>query len=900
MLPIIKRSTFLVLIAACFAIGAKKTDYTAVRLKTPLKIDGILDEERYQGKSIDHFIQNEPLNGEPPSQKTEVWISYTETDLYISARMHDTEAELIRDPQNRRDQLNNTDEFQTAIDSYHDRRSGFFFIVTPSGSYQDGTIYNDSFFDDSWDGVWYRGTSRDENGWNVELRIPFSQLNFEYREEQIMAISFGRFIERNKEHDIDVHIPRGETGIVSRFTDLRGIRNIKPPRKIEVMPYTTGGYSLLPELDDHPLYKGKNTRTGLGADLKIGLGNNLTLSGTINPDFGQVEVDPSVINLSASETYYSEKRPFFIEGANIFSFGRGGPSNRMSFMYMQPNLFYSRRIGAPPRGILTMPEHLADKLSGQSYDIYEKSPGETSILGAGKLTGKLNNTWSTGVFAALTAEEPGEARAYSLERRILGKWREPVEPGAGYYMARTLGEFEKGLRGLGFMGTLVQRNLDTDKLDSLFTRRALTGGVDGWYFLNDEKSWVLSGFMTLSRVEGSPDRLVTLQTNSLRYYQRPDAGHLSVDSTLTEMTGYSGRVMLTKESGDIIFNASTAFASPGFEPNDMGLLFTTDRINNQLIIGYSWNEPNRYFNYGNLIFAKATNHNFSGQKINSMNFLTGFFRFHNEWRTYFIGGAGPRTLSDQTLRGGPMVISPFGWFSDFSIMTDARKKTQFRFSVGGGGSELGARNYSLETEIEIQLGTRLKLEMEPNFSKSTSISQYVTVFDDSQRTEMYGRRYIVSHLDQERLSMEFRADLALTPDLSIQSYIQPFFAVGHYSRFKEFEKPETYSFIEYEEGQNLYAISYNETSGSYLLQPDGPGTRTFYLSNPDFNVKSLVGNFVLRWEFKPGSTLYIVWTRNHENYDHPGDLSLTRDARVLLKSRPENHFAIKLTYWFGQ
>lgn len=876
-------------------LGNQK-DYLAVKLNEPIKLDGILDEPRYKTESITNFVQIEPYNGKPASQKTEVWISYTETDLYISARLHDTDPHLIRAPKNRRDQMSNSDEFQVAIDSYHDRRTGFFFVVNPSGSYQDGTVFNDNNFSDSWDGVWSRAVTIDDMGWSAELKIPFSQLRFEHSEEQIMSIGFGRFIDRKKEHSLDIYIPAGETGLVSRWNDLRGIVDIRPPRKVEVSPYISSGYNIMPSLDDNPMYNGKDSRLGVGADFKIGLGNNLTLSGTINPDFGQVEVDPSTINLSANETYYSERRPFFIEGANIFRFGSNGPSSQMNFMYMRPELFYSRRIGAPPAGYLTIPTDFEEP--GNS--VYNKVSSENTIIGAGKITGKINDAWSVGAFSAVTAKETGEGEVYDSLGSLIGRWDEPVSPLSGYYIGRALGEFNDGKQGLGFIGTAVQRNVNEGSLSSVYNESAYAGGIDGWWFLNNERKWVISGFYAATNVNGTKDRILNMQKNSLRYYQRPDATHLEVDTTLTSLSGSTGRLALTKDSGDLIFNTAITFTTPGFEPNDLGMYFKTDRIHTQAVLGYEWNKPTKYFNYGNIIFAKAARYNYDNDKISSMNFLTGFIKFHNNWRVNMFSGAGPRTLSDEALRGGPMVISPFGWFYDMSIMSDNRKNINYRLSFGTGGSEKGGSNESISTEVEMRVGTTLKLEVEPRLSRSTSVSQYVTVFDDPDQIEMYGGRYIVSHLEQKRFSVEMRADFSLSPDLSIQGFIQPFFAVGHYSRFKEFTSPRTYSFHEYKENQNEYLLVYDNIEDSYTLLPDGNSGKSFSFGNPDFNYKSMIGNFVLRWEFKPGSTLFLVWTRNYVNYDYPGNLNISRDFESLMKTSSENHFAMKITYWFGQ
>ena len=328
----------------------KQREIFALRLDEPLRIDGLLTEPIYQTPPNQTFIQLEPDNGVPASEATDVWVAYDDAALYVSARLWDSQPDSIVVRMGRRDANFNSDLFQVIIDAYNDKRSGFFFMINPSGAIQDGTFSNDSWSDGSWDGVWDGKTTIDEYGWTAEIRIPYSQLRFNQQDEYTWGIHLGRMIQRKNEQDLFTYIERGESGVISHAATLKGIRDIQPPKRREFTPYITSGYSSLPSTKDNPFLNGKDTNFGIGTDIKLGIGSNLTVDATINPDFGQVEVDPSVINLSAYETYYQEKRPFFIEGADIFSFGRGGPTNRWGFNFSEPSFFYSRRIGQPPRG----------------------------------------------------------------------------------------------------------------------------------------------------------------------------------------------------------------------------------------------------------------------------------------------------------------------------------------------------------------------------------------------------------------------------------------------------------------------------------------------------------------------------------------------------------------------
>ncbi|MFQ6611707.1 MAG: DUF5916 domain-containing protein [Fidelibacterota bacterium] len=851
-------------------------EIVAQRLAVPLKIDGKLNEALYSTPPNQQFIQDEPDNGEPVTEKTDVWVAYDNSALYIGARLWDSKPDSIVKRMVRRDEDANSDLFAVGVDSYHDLRSGFFFVVNPVGAIQDGTISNDSWFDDTWDGIWEMKTRIDDQGWTVEMKIPFSQLRFNKLKEYTWGINFRRYLQRRNEVSAFIYTPRGESGFVSRFAVLRGIKNITPPQRIEFTPYLTSGYSLLPSLEDNPFFKGKDSKLGIGTDVKLGIGNDLTVDATINPDFGQVEVDPSTINLSAYETYYEEKRPFFVEGSSIFSFGTGGPSNRWGFNFGEPDFFYSRRIGRPPQG----------SASGEWVD----TPSATRILGAAKISGKLKGDWSLGGLSVVTNRE------FTRVNNSGEIHKQEVEPLTYYNLLRIQKEFNKGLQGLGGLGTAVKRNFKDRSLRSSLSDDALAIGLDGWTFFNQDREWVIAGWIGGTQVSGSKNRMLSLQENSSHYFQRPDADHVEVDSNLTVLNGMAGRVMLNKEKGHWRFNTALGVITPGFESNDLGLNFGTDVINNHIVLGYEWYDPGEIFRRLTLNTAYVTNHNFGGIKTSEMIFVFGWAQFLNYWNVNFFSGWGPTTLSARHLRGGPLVESPSGSFYNFGFNSDGRKDIVFGGGGNGSNSADGSNGWSVYSWISVKIGTRLNLEFNPNYRENMTIAQYVTQIEDPGATSMYGKRYVMAQLDQQTLSADIRVDYTFTPTLTLQAYFQPFIAVGKYSRFKEFKRPRSYDFLVYgEEGSTI-----QETESGYFIDPTGGDDQdAFEISNQDFNYKALVGNAVLRWEFHPGSTLYLVWTRNGNNFDHPGQFKLNRDLGKLLKAKTDNVFEIKITYWIG-
>jgi len=856
----------------------RNREVTAIKLGEPLNIDGILDEPLYSTKANDSFVQYEPNNGIPGSEDTEFWVGYDNNALYIGAMLHDSNPDSIIARMTRRDGDEASDLLFIGVDSYYDQRSGFWFGINPVSSIADGTISNDNNTEDSWDGIWKGQSKITEKGWSTEVKIPFSQLRFNKADENIMGIGLLRRIHRREETDFFTFQARDESGMVSHFATLRGIKNIQPPKRLEMTPYVTGNYGFLKTEDDNPFYNGKDNSVNVGTDLKVGIGNNLTIDATINPDFGQVEADPSELNLSAFETRYQEKRPFFIEGASIFRFGTGGPTNHMSIGTMEPTFFYSRRVGRYPQG--------------EADGDWVKVPNATSIFGAAKLSGKITDAWSVGAFSALTRREFAEVQ-------IDGEGSEvEVEPLTSYSLFRTLKEFNQGRQGLGMIITYVERNFEDEYIRNTLSDQSTVLGVDGWSFLNEDKDWVIGGFLGYSNVLGSKDFIHDLQQSSARNYQRPDADHVELDSDRNNLEGFVGKATINKETGKWSFNSALQFVSPGFENNDMGLNFRADNINKHISFGYKWLEPGKIFQLAMLNTAYMTNHNFASDKLSEIVFLFGYMQFKNFWTIDTGIGEWPRVLNDQKLRGGPIVIEPSGIWSNLWIRTDSRKSTIFELGGEYHKSEKGNYSLYLSPEIELNIGTRLHLEADIGINYQHQIDQYIDSYDDETAEKMYGYRHIVAQMDRKTVSAEFRIDYTFTPKLSFQAYVQPYMTVGSFSRFKEFERPESYEFVEYGKDNNMEIAE--DGDGGYNLYPNGSDGNSLYIENPDFNYKALVGSAVLRWEFRPGSTLFVVWTRNGSDDQNPGNFNFNRDTKDLFRADADNVFAVKLTYWFGK
>ncbi len=852
----------------------------ATRSDFPIVIDGILNEPVWRSaKGVSEFTQRDPIEGAKPSFETVVYVAYDDLALYIGARMYDSAPDSIIAKLGRKDVWMNSDFFAFAVDAYLDRRSGFFFGINAAGTFYDGTMMNDDWNDDSWDGVWDAKVNLDELGWTAEFRIPFSQLRFHKQDSYVWGINFRHDIQRYNEENYLVFTPKDGSGFVSRFPVLVGIEGIDAARNFELLPYARLKAEYIQTDAGDPFNDGSRYQPGFGADMKLGIGNNLTLDGTINPDFGQVEVDPAVINLSDVETFFPEKRPFFIEGASIFNFGRGGSRSNWGFNWGDPNFFYSRRIGQAPRGTDDLPD----------YDFID-IPDGTSILGAGKLSGKITD-WNVGAVAALTNRE--YANLDSAGRRS----ETEVEPLTGWGILRAQKEIDQGFQGIGLMATVVNRRFKDERMRDQFNSESFSFGLDGWTFLDADKEWVMTAWGGISHVNGNNTRMINLQENSQHYFQRPDACHVSVDSNATSLTGYAARILLNKQKGNLFFNTAAGFIKPEFDVNDAGFFWRSDVINWHVAGGYRWTEPGKIFRRANLTFASFQSYDFDKNLTDFGFFHFGAFQFLNYYSFKWDFGYFPETFDNRKTRGGPLMIKPTSWFMELKVFSDERKEWAFGFSWFRWSALAGDLENRVQFEFEWKPITNLAFSFLPGYQWNYNTAQYVDQIDDGLAVKTFGKRYIFAELDQKTLSIDIRLNWTFTPRLSLQMYIQPLFAFGAYDKYKELARPKSFDFNEYPKEN----IEYDEENDEIIIYPDGPGgpAEPFVLSNPDFNFRSLRGNTVLRWEYIPGSTFYLVWTQSRSHSLENSDYYIDRSIVNIWNTEPDNIYMLKWTYWLN-
>ena len=505
--------SFLLVPSIAIAQNAPRTDSVArrvaqaVRRSGPITIDGKLDEAAWSAaQPTSSFTQSYPTPGAAPVDPTEVRVLYDDQALYVGIRMHDSHPDSIAAQLARRDASGiYSDWVHVIIDSYHDRRTAFRFAVNPKGVKKDVYTSDDGAEDTNWDAVWDVATLVDSGGWNAEYRIPLSQVRFggaAKGAERIWGFQVMRDIARRQGRDSWSPWDRRQgAGLVSRFGDLRGLVDIPQPSRLEVLPYVSAKATRAPGDANDPFFQKTDLKPNIGGDLKYGLPGGLTLSATINPDFGQVEVDPSVVNLSVFETFFPEKRPFFLEGSDVFNFGQVRTFND----YGSQRYFYSRRIGRSPQLFPNVPAL-----------VFADVPNETTIAAAAKVSGKIRG-WTLGIIDGVTPEEKADIQLENGDRSST-----PVEPFTNYFAGRAKRDFRNGQSVLGGMVTSTVRNVDDDVFNPFLRKNATFGGLD-WEHLFANRGWVTSGYIGGSHVGGSKEAIASTQLNSSHYYQRPDA-----------------------------------------------------------------------------------------------------------------------------------------------------------------------------------------------------------------------------------------------------------------------------------------------------------------------------------------------------------------------------------------
>lgn len=832
-------------------------------------IDGHINDDAWNNVEwTSEFTQQEPYENAAPSQETAFKVIYDDNNLYVAIFAYDTEIDKIEKRLGRRDNFDG-DWVAIGISSHFDKVTGYGFGVNAAGVKGDGIVTNDTEWDETWDPVYYVKTSTNSKGWVSEIKIPLNQLRFANKEKHIWGLEIVRYLFRKQETSLWQMVPKDASGWVSRWGELHGIENIKPKKEIALTPYLMGSLEKGEKEEGNPYQTGTDWKYNGGLDGKIAITNDLTLNFTINPDFGQVEADPSEVNLSAFETYFSEQRPFFVEGANIYNYPLVAGQN-----WSRENLFYSRRIGRQPH-------YYPDTENGE----YVSSPEFTQILGAFKLSGKTKKGWSIGVLESVTNNEYAKIDNSGEERKQI------VEPLTNYFNTRIQKDINKGKTIIGGMVTATNRFINDSVLEFL-PSAAYTAGVDFNQYW-DERTYNLQAKFVGSSVNGTEEAILAKQEAPQRYYQRPDATHLGVDSTLTQLSGLGGSFMAAKIGrGHWRYGLKGSFTSPGLSLNDMGYMRRADAINQSAWVEYQIWEPFSIFRKMYVGLSQWVGWDFKGSQIYSGQRVGMDMQFKNYW-SFDVGllneGFG---IDRHQLRGGPSLRTPGSFSLNTSVGTDERKKLVGKVFVAHGWGKDSWRDVSdVGFEISYRPLPSLQFSIDPVyvFVQETTIYIETNEYDDKPV-------YLVSSLDAKSVQLNFRINYSITPDLSIQYWGQPFFFSGDYHRFKKVTDAGNKDYNSQFHVFTNEEITYNETDNEYLIDESGDGNTDYSFVNPDFSFYEFRSNLVVRWEYIPGSTAYFVWSQGRNGDVDDGGFYLSDRVQNLLDATPNNVFLLKLSY----
>ena len=858
-------------------------------------LDGVLDEPAWaRADAATGFVQQRPNPGTAASQATTAYVLYDGAAIYVGMRMDDTGP--VTSQLGRRDVRTASDYASVVFDSYDDDRTAFQFEVNPHGVQRDFLFFDDVREDGSWDAVWQVATSRDEAGWTAEFRIPLSQLRYDGRAAvQTWGLQFTREVQRTGEASAWAPILPDQDGFVSRFGALSGLRDLRSPRRFELQPYVASSLARAPGDDLDPYFAENDLDPRVGLDVKYGVTSDVTLTATVNPDFGQVEADPAQVNLGGFELFFEERRPFFVEGTDVFS-----PEPRRYFATNRPNLLYTRRIGRAPQRARFITDAafvaagLRDGDPSNDGAVYTDAPQQSTILGAAKLTGQAGR-FSFGVLNAVTGPEYGAFTALDVAGQPVYSDRSLVEPATNYAVGRARTTF--GRTRVGALATSVLRSTADSAIDGLLPGQATVAGLDVEHPFGD---WIVNGQVAGSVVSGSAESISRIQRSFPRLYQRPDADHIDLDESRTSLAGLTGEANLLKVAGEHwLVGVHASATSPGFDSNELGFQSRADYAATGGGVIYTQNQPQGAFQRWNANLFAGSGWNLDGDR--TFSFLSSNV---NGQLTSFYGGnlnlnVNLRATDDRGTRGGPVMESPAQWFVGSYLYSDQRKPVSANVFVGGNRDELGSWWFNVQPGVGLRPSSSVSVEVGPEVTSSHSERQYVGTFDAPGLDATFGRRYVFGVLDQTTLALVARADWTFTPTLSLQTFARPFVSRGRYTAFRQLTEP----------GQ-LDLPVYGDGFGAVEAQSDAEGTLTGYtltgadggtaeLGNPNFTVRALQGNAVLRWEYRPGSALFFVWQQQRSGFAPDGRLQFDRDVTGLFSDEVTNVFLVKLSYWLG-
>jgi len=852
------------------AIEPENKIYTTSKTALPPTIDGLLDDEAWNTVAWgEQFTQRQPNDGATPTFQTAYKILYDDNYMYVGVRCFDDEPKKIVRRMSRRDGFDG-DWIEINLDSYFDKRTAFSFTLSASGVRGDEFVSNDGGeWDESWNPIWMGKTNVDDKGWTAEMRIPLSQLRYGSKEDQVWGLQIGRGFFRNDEVSNWQYIGQNAGAWVSKFGELHGLKGLKPQKQIEIQPYLIASAATSETEQGNPFVDGSDYKLNGGVDGKIGLTSDFVLDFTINPDFGQVEADPAALNLDGYQIFFAERRPFFIENRNIFDYSL--TNAEAGGAYNSDILFYSRRIGGSPHG---SPD-LKDKE-------YADIPSNTSILGAAKFSGKTSKGFSLGVLESVTAKEYATIDLEGSRRE------EVVEPLTNYFVGRAQQDFNKGNTYFGGILTSVNRDLKDTPLDWLH-ESAYSGGVDFRHRWG-EKQWNVSGRLLMSTVNGSTAAITRTQEAFERLFQRPDAPYLTLDSTRTSLTGNAGDISAAKYGGNWKFQTGFTWRSPEFEVNDIGFLGSANEMNHYLWTGYNVNKPFSIFRRWRINYNHYARWDYGGNNT----FLAVNSNTHTQFKNFWSIGTGFskqfNSISNNALRGGAALRRNPNWNWWGYAESNEQKKVSFFASWGITRAKQDAVIINgVEAGVRIQPINALSFNISPEYTHIKRVDQYVTDFSYNNQD-----RFIVGSINQKTLTITARLNYNITPDLTIQYYGQPFISRGRYQNFKS---------VSQSLATTLEARYYNYhnpvlSQNGYELDETGDGVADYTIENPDFNYIQFRSNLVARWEYVPGSELYLVWSQGTTTDGDPAQKLWYSLNENIFSEKANNIFLVKWTYRF--
>jgi len=829
--------------------------YSATRTDKRPKIDGKINDSCWEtGFWSGGFVQQLPNQGNNPSQDTEIKILYDDNNIYVAFKCYDNGPGEIRPILTRRDEsVGNGDVVGIAFDSYLDKQTAYEFNVGASGQKVDLVRLVSGDLDYNWDAVWDGQAQVYDSIWTVEMQIPFTQIHFAPGKEQVWGLHVWRWIDRLQEEDQWKLVPVDAPAMVYLFGEVKGIEGVKPKTNYEFLPYVSTRYSPNTDLEN-------KMTNGVGLSGKVGLNSGFTLDYAINPDFGQVESDPAVLNLTTYEVYNEEKRPFFLEGNTILDYSIGDDL-----------LYYSRRIGHAP-------SDSPDLEQNQTMSVADN----TSILSAVKLTGKTKDGLSVGVVQSLTAKE--NATIYSGDSAS----KQAVEPFSNFMVGRVKQDFNDGNTVFGGMITSTLRDINDDNLLFL-SNSAMSGGLDFQHNWKNRKYFVdYKGFF--SDIRGDEEAISRLQRSPVHYFQRVDADHLEYDPTKTSLSGHGGFLSGGKRSGRFRAVGSLNWRSPGIDLNDLGFIRQADYVEEVLKLTYRVNSPGGIVRSYYTEFTQLHDWSFGGENtLDNLN-LHGFVQLNNMWLTHVNLRRSLNSFDTRELRGGPKLYKDDINDVEMYIQSNSVKdfwvglRSRFKFSP-----DQITKTSFYSAYLKWQVFDQLSITSVTVFDHSIDNNKYVTTTADNA-SEI---NYLVGTIDRNTLSSTLRFEYFISPEISLQYYGNPYASVGTYANFREVADASNRNLSERYGSLVQTELPNNE----YMLNNmDG---QNYTITNPDFNYQEFSSNMVGRWEFRPGSTLYLVWTNTRSAYSEELNQSIWKSFGNIWNVEPQNVFMVKFSYWFS-